>query len=264
MTRGYHLMKKALPAVLAILLILGTAVPAAAVPYTSDDGVITMNLPNENWAEIPDPDKWIVFSDGSSIIIVDHFSNGDKLPKIPSADSHYVHTLASTFSTQNEVFCAFGLITDPDATYDIYEALQSIRIQQFDTKTAVSRNSVSASDFSIAAADMWLYVNVGGESLNVRKGYSINSEIIGELQNGASVQVTGIVQLQGADYGWYKIAYGDGSGYVAADYLSETAPVIEETAEEPEYAAEDVDDYVYTGETDDTYLYADDSYTGEW
>ncbi|MCR4751799.1 MAG: SH3 domain-containing protein [Eubacterium sp.] len=222
--------KTGLLAVLALILILGTAVPAAATPFTSTDGVISINLPNGNWSEIEDPDHWISLSDGSSLITIQHFSNGDKLPEIPSADSSYARTLAAAISTENEVFVAFGYVADANETYDIYEALSSLRILQYDTKTAVARK-VTASDFHVSPTEMTLYVNVSeedGGSLNVRKGFSVNSEIVGKLENGTSVQVVGIVQLKGDDYGWYKISYGDGYGYVSADYLTGEAPAYTE------------------------------------
>ena len=124
-------------------------------------------------------------------------------------------------------------MTDADAEYDIYESLTSLRILQYDTKTATSQTSqsVTASDFSVVPADMVLYVNVSeedGGALNVRKGFSTKSDLLGKLENGTAVQVTGIVQLKGADYGWYKIDYDGGRGYVAADYLTDAAPAYQE------------------------------------
>ena len=221
-----RLAKRGLLAVFIMILVLGTAVPAAAVPFTSSDGIISINLPNGNWSEIEDPDHWITLSDGSSKITIQHFSNGERLPKIPIATSPYVQTLSATISTQNEVFTAFGFVADENAAYDIYESLASLRILQYDTKTAVAR-SVSASDFTVSPVDMTLYVNVSeedGGSLNVRKGVSTNSDLLGKLDSGTAVHVTGIVQQNGVDYGWYKIDFEDGSGFVSAQYLTDTEP----------------------------------------
>ena len=113
--------------------------------------------------------------------------------------------------------------------------LTSLRILQYDTKTAAARSSVTASDFSVSPADMTLYVNVSeedGGALNVRKGFSTKSDLLGKLDNGTAVQITGIVQLRGDDYGWYRIDYNGGSGYVSADYLSGETPVYAEEQEE--------------------------------
>lgn len=252
------LVKRGFLAVLITILVLGTAVPAAATPFTSTDGVISINLPNGNWTEIEDPDHWISLSDGSSLITIQHFANGEKLPEIPVAASPYVRTLSASVSTENEVFIAFAYVTDSNEMYDIYEALSSLRILQYDTKSAAAGSeadssqdetapaqseaapaqSVTASDFSVVPADMVLYVHVSeedGGALNVRKGFSTKSDLIGKLDNGASVQVIGVVQMKGSDYGWYKIAYEDGYGYVSANYLTDTAPDYTEYTDYTEY-----------------------------
>ena len=252
------LIKRMLPAALVMLLVLGTAVPAAAVPFTSVDGVISINLPNGNWTEIEDPDHWISLSNGSDLITIQHYANGEKMPEIPAAASPYVRTLSASVSTENEVFVAFAYLTDPNATYDIYEALASLRILQYDTKTAAAPTEdteseetteetapeetaettdsgetaeaprpVTASDFSVSPTELTLYVNVSeedGAALNVRKGFSTRSDLLGKLDNGTAVEVIGVVQLRGEDYGWYKINYEGGTGYVSADYLTDAAP----------------------------------------
>ena len=257
------LIKRMLPAALVMLMVLGTAVPAAAVPFTSVDGVISINLPNGNWSEIEDPDHWISLSNGSDLITIQHYANGEKMPEIPAAASPYVRTLSASVSTENEVFVAFAYLTDANATYDIYEALASLRILQYDTKTATAEDTeteeasgseettetgesgetsddmdsgetaeaprpVTASDFSVSPTELTLYVNVSeedGAALNVRKGFSTRSDLLGKLDNGTAVEVIGVVQLRGEDYGWYKISYEGGTGYVSADYLTDAAPV---------------------------------------
>ncbi|MBO5521762.1 MAG: SH3 domain-containing protein [Eubacterium sp.] len=259
------LLKRMLPAALVMLMVLGTAVPAAAVPFTSVDGVISINLPNGNWSEIEDPDHWISLSNGSDLITIQHYANGEKMPEIPAAASPYVRTLSASVSTENEVFVAFAYLTDPNATYDIYEALASLRILQYDTKTAAAPaedeeaadseettedtaseetaettdsgetaeapRPVTASDFSVSPTELTLYVNVSeedGAALNVRKGFSTRSDLLGKLDNGTAVEVIGVVQLRGEDYGWYKINYEGGTGYVSADYLTDAAPAYTE------------------------------------
>lgn len=197
--------------------------PAEGDVYTSEDGILSIELPDSSWVSIQDPEKWIALSDGKDVITIEHFSNGEKLPEIPVADTQYVNTLMAAYSTQNEVFIATGFVTDPSEMNAVNESLLSIKILKFDTKKAVS-NAVSVSEFSVVPRDMTMYVNVGGDSLNVRSGSSIDSPLIGSLANGTAVRVTGVVQRSGVDYGWYQISYNNGTGYVAADYLSTTAP----------------------------------------
>ena len=209
-------------AAIAALAALGAAIPAAAETFTSDDGIISIELPSENWKQIQDEEKWIALSDGSNLITLEHYSNGEKLPEITVADSHYVNTLTAAFSTQNEVFVATGFVTDSNVMNTINESLLSIKVLKYDTKTAVAK--AENAEFTIVPRDMTMYVNVGADTLNVRSGFSVDSQLIGELQNGTAVKVTGVVQKNGADYGWYQIAFNNGSGFVASEYLTETAP----------------------------------------
>ena len=223
--------KKMLISILAAVMVLTMAVvPALAAPFSSSDGILSIELPDEGWTEIQDPEKWLAFSDGANLITIEHFSNGEKLPDIPVADSYYVNTLTASYSTQNEVFVATGFVTEPATMNAVNEALLSIKILKYDTKTAVQKDN-DANDFTIAPRDMTMYVNVGADTLNVRNGFSVNSPRIGELANGTAVHVTGVVQYKGADYGWYQIAFNNSTGFVAADYLTSAAPAAPAPAE---------------------------------
>ena len=219
---GNNMFKKALAVSIAAVAVLVTALPASAATFTSTDGILSIELPNDNWTQIQDPAKWIALSDGANLITIEHFSNGEKLPDIPVADSHYINTLSAAFSTPNEVFVANGFVTDSLVMDQVNKALLSIEILKYGTKQAVADNSaVSASEFSIAPADMTKYVKVNAGTLSVRNGFSVDSTLIGSLANGATVKITGVVQRNGSDYGWYQIAYNNGSGFVSADYLSD-------------------------------------------
>ena len=66
-------------------------------------------------------------------------------------------------------------------------------------------------------------------SLNVREGPSTDYDVIGYLDEGEAAEVIGYA----ADYGWYLIKFGDGSGYVSGNYMTDEAPA-QEDEEEPE------------------------------
>ena len=217
--------KKLFSLLLTAALLLGLAVPVMAEeaePYTDPDGILTIELPDENWKEIQDPSKWLVFSDGANMITIDHYSNGEKLPEFEVADEHYVNTLMAAYSTQNEVFICSGYLKDEKAMEAVNKAMFSIKIKKYDTKKAVG-NNVSTGEFKIEPRDMTMYVNVA-DSLTVRNGFSIDSKMIGSLANGTAVHVTGVVQRGGKDYGWYQISYNNSTGYVSADYLVADPP----------------------------------------
>ena len=214
--------KKLFAAVVAAAAVLAFTLPAAAETFTSADGVFSIDLPNENWKEMADPQKWIALSDGSNLITVEHLSNGEKLPDMTVADDHYVNVFQATFSTQNEVFIITGSVVDAARIPDIANAIMSAKVLKYDTKMKVNAQQVSVADFSVVPADKTMYVTTDG--LNVRSGCSTSDQIIGAYAYGAAVKVTGVIQKDGKDFGWYQVSYNGTSGYVSSAYLSETAP----------------------------------------
>ena len=218
-------MKKSLFAAIAAAAVLTFAMPAAAETFTASNGVLSIELPNENWKEMVDPSKWIALSDGANLITIEHYSNGEKLPNMSIANDHYVNVYQAVFSTQNEVFIITGSVVDAAKIPEIANAIISTKVLQYDTKKKIVQTeteNVSSSEFSVASLDKTMYVTSDG--LNVRSGYSTDDAVIGGFGYGSSVQVTGSVQKNGADYGWYRVAYNNGSGYVSASFLSDTAP----------------------------------------
>ena len=216
--------KKSVFASFAAAAVLCLCVPAAAETFTSEDGVLSIELPNENWREITDVNKWIALSDGGNSITVEHYSNGEKLPDITVADNHYVNVYQAVFSTQNEVFIITGSVVDAAVIPEIANAIMSAKVLRYDTKLAVKNNdqAVSASDFSLAPLDKTMYVTSDG--LNVRTGCSTDDQIIGAFVYGAVVHVTGAVQKGGVDIGWYQVSYDSGYGYVSSQFLSDSEP----------------------------------------
>ena len=84
------MIKKTLFAAVVAAAALCMAIPAAAEPqvFTTSDGVLSIELPDENWKEMADPAKWVSFSDGANLITLEHLSNGEALPDIAIADDH--------------------------------------------------------------------------------------------------------------------------------------------------------------------------------
>ena len=215
-------MKKILLAVLAAAMCL-LVVPVSAETFTASNGVLSIELPNENWKEMPDPTKWIVLSDGANVITVEHYANGDALPAMSVADNHYVNVYQAVFSTQNEVFIITGSLVDSAKVGEVCNAILSAKVLQYDTKQAVKKQqAANANEFTIVPMDAVMYVATDG--LNVRLGCSTTSEIIGGLGFGASVHVTGKVQRNGQDFGWYQVNYEGTQGYISAGFLTDKAP----------------------------------------
>ena len=251
------MIRKTAVALLAATVALCFSMPAAAETFTSSDGILSIELPNENWKQIEDPSKWITFSDGGNIITIDHFSNGEKLPDISVADAHYVNVYQAAFSTQNEVFIITGSVVDAANIPEIATSIISAKVLKYDTKLAVGKgNDVSVSEISIVPLDKTMYVTA--EWLNVRLGCSMDDTIIGGLDYGSSVKVVGTVQRNGEDLGWYQIAYENGTGYVSSGFLSDTAPSPKEDSGSGSTASSDT---AYSGSVKTVYNEYGEAYT---
>ena len=221
-------MKKTVFAAIAAAAVLAFGVPAAAQTFKDSKGILSIELPNESWKEMEDPARWIVLSDGSNMITIDHYANGETLPDMTIADDHYVNVYQAVFSTQNEVFIITGSVVDAAKIPEIANAIISAKVIQYDTKMKVKQAAElpKVEDFSVSAVDKTMYVTSDG--LNVRNGCSTTATILGAFAYGQSVKVTGVVQQNGADMGWVQVSYNGGTGYVSSAYLSDSAPAPKE------------------------------------
>lgn len=213
-------------------------IPAAAEPqtYTTGDGVLSIDLPDENWKEMSDPGKWVSFSDGANLITLEHLSNGEDLPDISIADDHYVNVYQAIASTQNEVFIITGSVVDSAKIGDVCNAIMSVKVLKYDTKLAVKKEQQETSaDYTIVAMDATMYTTAG---VNVRAGYSTSDTVLGGLAAGSSVHVTGKVQKDGADLGWYQVAYNGASAYISASFLTDKAPASSSQSSSAQFTGE--------------------------
>ena len=213
-------------------------IPAAAEPqtYTTGDGVLSIDLPDENWKEMSDPGKWVSFSDGANLITLEHLSNGEDLPDISIADDHYVNVYQAIASTQNEVFIITGSVVDSAKIGDVCNAIMSVKVLKYDTKLAVKKEQQETSaGYTIVAMDATMYTTAG---VNVGAGYSTSDTVLGGLAAGSSVHVTGKVQKDGADLGWYQVAYNGASAYISASFLTDKAPASSSQSSSAQFTGE--------------------------
>ena len=215
-------MKKTLLALTAAFAVC-LCVPAAAETFVSSDGVLSIELPGDNWKEVTDPTKWIALSDGDNVITIDHFSNGEKLPEISVANDYYIDVYQAIFSTQNEVFIITGSVVDKEEIPGVTNSIISAKVLKYDTKLAVKKNGETGKDeYTVAPLNKTMYVTSDG--LNVRAGCSTTEQIIGSFEYGEAVNVIGSVLLNGNEIGWYQVALNSGTGYVSSEFLSDKAP----------------------------------------
>ncbi len=82
---------------------------------------------------------------------------------------------------------------------------------------AVTEEPVEVSDgYTYEEMDSTMYA---AEKINVRSTPSQDGEKLGTLKKGEEVKVTG----KCAETGWFRIAYGNGNGFVSDKYVTETA-----------------------------------------
>ena len=196
---------------------------AGAETITSEDGVLSIETPDDTWAQTTDPNYWFVISDGKSIITIDHLSNGENLPVVTVANENYTAVAQSFVSTLNEVFVVKGMAAEQKDLEGLLRMMGTIKILKFDTKQAISSAPASSgSAFGLREINEDYYITAN--DLRVRTDYSVDAAVIGSLYKGEQVRVLGEVTKDGADYGWCKIMYQGSTAYISDQYLSKTAP----------------------------------------
>ena len=121
-----------------------------AETITSNDGVVSIETPDDSWALTADQNYWFVISDGKSIITLDHLSNGESLPSVEVANEHYKAISQSFVSTLNEVFVVKGMAAEQADLEKLMRAMGSIKILKYDTKTALApAPEVKESEFGL-------------------------------------------------------------------------------------------------------------------
>ena len=232
-------MKKAI-VMFAAAAMLAAVSPVCAAEITTADGVMSITTPGDEWKETVDPNYWFVVSDGKNTITVDHLSNGENLPAVDVAGPEYGAVYQAFVSTRNEVFVVKGLAASQEELDKVMQAIGTIKVLKYDTKTAIPKESeaAQANQFGIRPINATYYVTT--EELNVRNGCSTDEAAIGAVHYGEAVTVTGAVTKDGADYGWFQIQYNGGPAYVSGGFLSETAPAVKSTEKAETEAVEKV------------------------
>ena len=225
------MMKKSMMMVLALFTMLGTSLcsfaeePGAAPKprmIATPDGVLSIEAPSDAWEVMVDPNHWFAMTDGMNTITVEHLSNGESLPSIAVADNTYAAVYQAYVSTRNEVFAVKGSAVQSEDLAALMEAISTIKILRFDTKSAVTQQAAAAPSIEIVPVNKTFYVI--GDEVNVRLGCSIDDQAIGTKYYGEEVQVTGTVQKDGAALGWSQISFNNTTAYISSAFLSEAKP----------------------------------------
>ncbi len=193
-----------------------------SVLYQTEDGVLSIEAPDDGWNVVSDPNSWFVLSDGGSTITIDHFANGEALPACAVAGGETAAVYQAFVSTKNEVFAIKGTAAEQADLEDIIKIVGTIKVLKYDTKTAVSQEASKESGTGITPVNATYYCV--SDYLNVRSGSSTNDDVIGYLGYGDAVTVLGSVTENGEDTGWYQVDYKGTTAYASAKFLTKTKP----------------------------------------
>ena len=141
--------KRMIGTVLAICLctigVLSVGAGDKTETFTTSDGVLSLELPDDSWQEIKDPETWVSLSNGSELITLLHYRNGDELPRPTVADDTYDNVCQTYLSNRNEVFIITGFAADEEHFEDVRDAMESVKINIKDTKQAVAGSGSGSS-----------------------------------------------------------------------------------------------------------------------
>ncbi len=223
--------------------VLALGITGRAETYTTPDSVLCLELPGEEWKQEEEESVWVKLSNGEDEILLEHLSNGETLPELAAAGSGCEAVCQLVLSTENEVFILTGKAAKREELEEMREILQSAKILEYDTKTAVraeespkqeenpeteKRQEPEAEAKTEAVVETASFsVWVTSKSLNIRSSFSTDAPILGSAFYADALKVTGIVRENGQETGWYQVETAGGEGYVSAQYVSQTPPTAE-------------------------------------
>lgn len=224
--------------------------------FKTRNGIMTIEVPGQNWRVTEAEAYRTTLTDGKNVITLQHFSNGEKLPDLKTADEDYEKVCQSTISTRDEVFVVTGFAADEADFGEIQKSVRNAAVNQYGTKKAVIREENETINkamnetmneamngavyepeqgfyedeqeevYIVKPADRTEWVDV--QRLNVRSSCSIESDVIGTVYYQNIVQITGEAEDSAGYIEWYRIDYQGQPGYVYAPYIS-PAPVTVES-----------------------------------
>lgn len=244
---------KAAAAIAAITLIAGlTPVLASeavqAPPSTetvSNNGIVSLVLPDQSWVELPSASSAAFFSSGDCSIAVDIYEIGADLPTLLTTDDHHAMIYQTSTATKSYVILATGYVDEQYDFAGIRDSINSMSIAMEQITDNAVHKKAPEPEFTVEDASYAAWVT--SSALNVREEPGTDGAVIGEISYGTKVEVTGTVMKDGEEFGWVRIDYDGGDGFVSEKFLTD-----EEIPDDPVVVDERT---VYTDDGEKTKLY---------
>lgn len=201
---------------------LSTAAFAETKTVTSENGILTITLPSENWAEVTDPTTCALFTNGADMLSFNHYELGKESLPTPQLSAGIVKVFSTVTVEGKYCYVVTGYCTENDSAefQELKNTVLSAKVNEDKMHSDVHKLNVSA----MAIQDMNQTMYVTADELNVRPGGSENGAPIAKLLYGDAVTVVGNVTENGVDTGWVKIDLNGVTGYVMSMYLSDQKP----------------------------------------
>jgi uncharacterized protein YgiM (DUF1202 family) len=150
-----------------------------------------------------------------------------------------VVVLAFMAANKPPVVAAEGVVIEEEASAREREMLFGIESADEDNDPVFNPDNIIEEieeeedpDPDIIRMDVLMYTI---DNVNVREGPSVDYERVGYIHGGTVVHVTG----QSRETGWYRIDYGDGTGFLSNNYVEDRDSAPTPTPDIPEVPGED-------------------------
>ena len=193
--------------------------------FVSADGVMSINRPGDDdkWVVRVDSADRFVIADGLDSIIMRHYANGEEVRPLHMVDDEedaFVEYTELVLSNADEIFYVTGIARVPEEAAQIREAVMSFQVLKYGTKKALTD---AEQEYSVEKLDEIRYC-VEKDGASVRVSHLSGGDILGTLEKGDQVHVTGRVLRYGEETDWLQVEYEGEFGYVWSSHFAAFEP----------------------------------------
>jgi len=186
--------------------------------FDMDQGKIWIQLPkdNDDWAQIQDPSSLAAISDGTDMITVNFESDEKPADKKEEGDGNYREVYQQSFGTDGGNYIVTGYMSNDEDSQEIKESVDNFEFYYPEDTDDLEYEigEVKKNGYCTGSDGAYVY---DLPSMNV-------GSVIGIINYGETVAVTGIVKDDQFYSGWLRIDQDGETGYVYASFFSYRDP----------------------------------------